>query len=310
MSRPVSTPIPRIAIIGVGQVGGAAAFGLILRSITCELLLVDTNLVLRDSQVRDLTDVAYTTNSGTRIRGGNYHEAGQCDIIVITAGSRHIVGQSGLDSSSRNVSIVRNVIEALCPIRSDAILLVVSNPVDLLTTLALELSRLPASQVIGAGTFLDSARLRAVMAERIGIAANSIDVYVVGVHGDSEVAAWNAASIGGVPVDKTLLPEAMSAEVEQQCREHCQSIVSTKGSTPFGMGSVVASICSSIVLDKRNVKAVSYFQPEFGCCFSLPVVLGREGIVRTVQMPLSDEEKARIAGAAARVEAQMDRIRR
>jgi L-lactate dehydrogenase len=131
------------------------------------------------------------------------------------------------------------------------------------------------------------------------------------VHGDSEVAAWNAASIGGVPVDKTLSPEAMAdhTEVEQQCREHSQSIVSTKGSTPFGMGSVVASICSSIVLDKRNVKAVSHFQPEFGCCFSLPVVLGREGIVRTVQMPLSDEEKARIAAAAARVKAKMERIR-
>jgi L-lactate dehydrogenase len=168
MSSPPKTRL-RVAIIGVGQVGGAAAYGLILRSVACDLLLVDNNIALRDSQVRDLTDAAYTTNSSTRIQGGDYHDAGQCDIIVITAGSRHTVGQSGLDAASRNISIVRNVVDALCPVRSDAILLVVSNPVDLLTTLALERSRLPPEQVIGAGTFLDSARLRAVMAERIGV---------------------------------------------------------------------------------------------------------------------------------------------
>ncbi|KAK0641840.1 lactate dehydrogenase [Cercophora newfieldiana] len=312
MSSTTIRPRLRIAIIGVGQVGGAAAYGLILRSVTCDLLLVDNNIALRDSQVHDLTDVAYTTKSSTRIQGGNYHEAGQCDIIVITAGSRHTIGQSGLDAASRNVSIVRNVVDALCPVRPDAILLVVSNPVDLLTTLALERSRLPPEQVIGAGTFLDSARLRALMAGRIGIASNSIDVYVIGVHGESEVAAWSTATVGGIPIDQTISPEAMTerAELEEQCRQQGRAIVQAKGSTPFGMGSVVASICASIALDKRNVKAVSHWQPEYECCFSLPVVLGRKGIVRNVEVPLNEEEKAKIEESVGTLKKQLELVRR
>lgn len=162
-------PLSRIAIIGAGQVGGAAAYALILGSVASELLLVENNVPLREGQVRDLADVAFAVNSTTRVRAATYHEAGQCDVVVITAGSKHALGESSVATTARNASIVRSVVNAMTPFRKDTVLLVVSNPVDLLTSLARQLSRLPAKQVLGSGTFLDSARLRGLLADRVGV---------------------------------------------------------------------------------------------------------------------------------------------
>lgn len=131
------------------------------------------------------------------------------------------------------------------------------------------------------------------------VAANSIDIYVLGVHGEEQVVAWSNATIGGVPIDKALPPNTFdAAELEHECKHRSRTIIQAKGSTPFGIGSIVSSICSSILLDKRDVRPISHFQPEFGCCFSSPVVLGRKGIVGTIQMPLNDDEKAGIAELA------------
>ncbi|KAH6645636.1 lactate dehydrogenase/glycoside hydrolase [Truncatella angustata] len=311
MSFGITKPVSRIAIVGVGQVGGAVAYALIPTSIASELLLVDADVDLRDGQVRDLSDVAYSSNSGTRVRAATYHEAGQCDVVVITAGSKYTLGQTSIESTYRNVSIVRNVVTAMSPFKPETILLVVANPVDLLTSLAQNLARLPASQVLGSGTFLDSVRLRGLMADRTGVAANSIDVYVLGVHGDSQVVAWSTATIGGVPIDKSHLPKDLINRVQlaDECKYRSQSIIRAKGATPFGIGSIVSSICSSILLDKRNVRPISHFQPEFGCCFSLPVVLGRKGIISTIQMPLDSDEEAEIAESARTVRSLMDRVR-
>ncbi|KAK1758274.1 lactate dehydrogenase/glycoside hydrolase [Echria macrotheca] len=300
----------RIALIGAGQVGGAAAYALIQSSLAAELLLVDTNIAQRDAQVRDLSDVAFATGSGTRVRAATYHEAGQeSDVVVITAGSRHTPGQSFGESAARNVSIVRNVVSAMTPFRKDAVLLVVSNPVDLLTSLAGELARLPRTQVFGSGTFLESARLRGLIADHVGIAANSIDMYVVGVHGENQVPAWSTATVGGVPLD-TALPAGQidRAALADECKHFSDDVIRTKGSTPFGIGAIIASLCASVLLDRRNVRPVSHFVPEFGCCVSMPAVLGRQGIVRTIQMPLAQEEGEAVAESAGVVKKQLDRI--
>lgn len=132
---------------------------------------------------------------------------------------------------------------------------------------------------------------------------------MLGVHGDSQVVAWSSATIGGIPIDKSLPPNTFNeAELANECKHRSQSIIQAKGATPFGIGSIVASICSSIFLDKRNVRPISHFQPEFGCCFSLPVVLGRKGIVRTIQMPLNGDEKAEIAKSAKRLRGTIEQI--
>jgi L-lactate dehydrogenase len=177
----------KIAIVGVGHVGGCAANALLLGSICGELLLVDINIDFRDGQVRDLSDATYRENSSTRVRAGTYKEAGQCDIVIITAGTKRTrgktlylgqciacanknsIGETSLELVYRNTSMLRSVINAMKPFRSDTILLVVSNPVDVLTSFAQELSGLPKSQVLGCGTFLETARLRGLMADKIGV---------------------------------------------------------------------------------------------------------------------------------------------
>ncbi|KAK1244131.1 hypothetical protein MKX08_002269, partial [Trichoderma sp. CBMAI-0020] len=258
----------RIAIIGVGQVGAAAAYALILGSVATELLLVDTNISLRDGYI----------------------------------------GQTNLDYIYQNISIIKTIIDGMAPLKSDAILLIVSNPVDLLTSLALQLSRLPPSQVLGSGTYLDSMRLRGMLADRIRVAAKSIDLFVLGVQGGSQVTAWSTATIGGIPIKESLSKEDVidRSTLSSECKHRSQSIVRAKGSTPFGIGSVISSICSSITLDKGTVYPISHFQPSFGCCFSLPVVLGKKGIQRKVQMPLTFDEDAQIADSAAALKKLID----
>ncbi|KAL7924174.1 L-lactate/malate dehydrogenase [Trichoderma austrokoningii] len=300
----------RIAIVGVGQVGAGTAFTLIPSSVAAELLLVDDDVSLRDGQVCDLSDVAYSCNSRTKVRAAGYQEAGQCDIIVIAAGSRHTIGQSYSEHVHRNISAVRTIVDGMMPLKSDAVLLVVSDPVDLLTSLVLQLSQLPPSQVLGSGTYLDSIRLRGMLADRIGIAAESIDVFVLGVQGESQVAAWSAATIKGVPINASLSKGDVidRSEFSSECKHRSQSIIRAKGAAPFGMASVVSSICSSVILDKGTVHPISHFQPSFGCCFSSPVVLGRGGIQRKIQVPLDFEEDAQITDAATALKKMIDQV--
>lgn len=298
----------RIAIVGVGQVGAAAAYALILSSIANELLLVDKNVSLRDGQVCDLSDVAYSCNSRTKVRAASYQQAGQCDIIVITAGSRHTIDHTYPECVHRNISTIKTIVDGMKPLKSDAVLLVVSSPVDLLTSLVLQLSQLPPSQVLG--TYLDSIRLRGMLADRLGVAAKSIDAFVLGVQGESQVTAWSAATISGVPINECLSKGALinRAGLSSECQHRSQGIIRAKGATPFGIGSVVSSICSSIILDKGTVHPISHFQPSFGCCFSLPVVLGKGGIQRKVQMSLDFDEDAQITDSATALKRRIDQV--
>lgn len=303
-------PTSSIAIVGVGQVGAAAAYALILGSIANELLLVDKNVSLRDGQVCDLSDVAYSCNSRTKVRAASYQQAGQCDIIVITAGSRHTTDHTFPECVHRNISTIRTILDGMKPLKSDAVLLVVSSPVDLLTSLVLQLSQLPPSQVLGSGTYLDSIRLRGMLADRLGVAAKSIDAFVLGVQGESQVTAWSAATIGGVPINECLSKGALinRAGLSSECQHRSQGIIRAKGATPFGIGSVVSGICSSIILDKGTVHPISHFQPSFGCCFSLPVVLGKRGIQRKVQMSLDFDEDAQITDSATALKRKIDQV--
>lgn len=141
------------------------------------------------------------------------------------------------------------------------------------------------------------------------VAASSIDVYVLGVHGEAQVTAWSMTKIGGSPIAKALLPSSLECDkISDECREKAEIIMRTKGSTPYGIASVVASTCTSILMDKRNIRPLSHYQPEFGCCFSLPALIGRQGIVGTVHMPLNDEEKAKIDNSAKKLKARLEAI--
>ena len=186
------------------------------------------------------------------------------------------------------------------PFASHTILLLVANPVDVITYFAQEYSKLPKSQVIGSGTFLDSARLRGVLAAKAEVAASSIDAYVLGEHGESQFVAWSAASIGGVPLERALPPKVnLDLEsIAEDTKNKATSIIENKGATNYGIGGVAASICKSVLFDQRNIRPVSHYQEELGVCLSIPAVLGRQGLVRTIEMGLNDEEKSKLKKSA------------
>jgi L-lactate dehydrogenase len=184
------------------------------------------------------------------------------------------------------------------PLREDTILLLVANPVDALTFFAQKYAELPKSQVIGSGTFLDSARLRGILAHKAAIAASSIDAYVLGEHGESQFVAWSLASIGGVPLSHFKELDLNKKDIAEETKNKAANIINNKGVTNYGIGAVAASICKSILFDQRNVRPVSHWQEKLGMCLSLPAVLGRKGVVSTVPCPLNEEEEGYLEKSA------------
>lgn len=296
----------QIAIVGAGEVGSTIAYSLILNPVAGDILLVDPKTEVRDAQAQDLSDATYHGNTTTRVRAAESKEAGQCDIIVLTAGSPQKDGESRTDLIGRNIKILKSAIDSCKPFRDDAILLLVANPVDVLTYFAQQYSGLPKSQVFGSGTFLDSARLRGILADKSGVAASSIDAYVLGEHGDSQLVAWSHVSIGGIPLSQILKDNNNGgsdisidkAAIAEDTKKKAAAIMEAKGATAFGIGGVAASICKSILFDQRNIRPVSHWQEKFGVCLSMPAVIGREGIVRSIPMELDGEEKRELEASA------------
>lgn len=301
---------PRVAIVGVGQVGAAAAYALILGRIANELLLVDINAELRNAQVQDLSDVAYNSNSGICVRAATYQEVGQCDIVVITAGSKYSRGETSVQHMHNKISILQSIVNEARPFKSDTILLIAANPVDLLTSIAQELSGLPKCQVMGTGTSLDSVRLRGLLAEKAGVTISSVDAYIIGVHGDSQVVAWSNVTIGGLPIEEWSFKSTIDRnDIANECKHKSQIIIRAKGGTPFGIGSIISSICCSILLDKSEVWSVSHYQPVYGCCFSLPVALGRGGVIKSADIHLDSGEEGDVNQAVRALKVLSERLK-
>lgn len=185
------------------------------------------------------------------------------------------------------------------PFNPAAILLLIANPVDILAYFALQYSGLPSTQVIGSGTFLDSARLRGALAAKASVAASSIDAFVIGEHGESQVVAWSNASVAGIPLHQFPATKSLDREaIATETRQKASALIDSKGSTEFGIGSVTMSICKSILFDQRNVRPVSVYDEELKVCLSKPVILGRKGIEEVLEFPLNDEEQNALKGSA------------
>ncbi|KAI4949873.1 hypothetical protein J4E86_007828 [Alternaria arbusti] len=291
-----------IAILGCGDVGSTLAYTLILQPICSEVILVDPKTTLLEAQVRDLNDATYRGGTSVRVRAGTHADAGRADIVVITAGAKQKPGESRLSLLSRNLHILESIFSAMAPISPHTILLLVANPVDILTYFARRLSGLPESQVLGTGTSLDSARLRGVLSERAGVAPSSIDAYVLGEHGDSQFIAWSSATIGTTPLALALPPDTMSQEFKDQISAHTRgaagAIIAAKGCTSYGIGNIAAGICKYILFDSRSVRPLSFYQPELGCCLSMPAVVGRKGIIKAMPVQLDEVEKAQLEACA------------
>jgi L-lactate dehydrogenase len=197
----------------------------------------------------------------------------------------------------------------MSPISKDAILLLVSNPVDVLTYLAQKMSGLPHNQVIGSGTFLDSVRLRSALAEQIQVAETAVHAYVLGEHGDSQVVAWSTATVGGSAI-QTFLPSSSPSlsDLANSAKKKAYSIIAAKGATSYGIASVVSSICESIIFNQRHVRPLSHWVESFGAYVSLPAVLGHGGIQKTIEVPLDENEKDMLRKSIEEIKENVRRV--
>ena len=290
----------RISVIGSGSVGAAVANALILKGTCSELLMVDIDEKRCKGEVSDLQDGSFLTN--TRVRVGTFKEASQSDIIVITAGAKQREGETRLQLIERNFYILKSVMESMQPLKSSAIILIVANPCDILTLFAQKLSKLPSSQVFGSGTFLDTCRLRNEIADKLNIAYTAVHAYVLGEHGDSQFVAWSSSSCGGLSLLNDFSEfknEEVRNEIASRTRNKAAEIIKTKGATYFGIAAVVSSICETILMDRKNVRPVSVFVPEWDICISYPVVLGRKGVLRILPLSLDEDERSKMAKSAS-----------
>ncbi len=298
----------RIVIVGAGSVGATLAYACLIRGVGGDIVLYDTDAAKVEGQVLDLRHGLGFVPAATVEGSTDLDDCRGADVVVITAGAKQRSGQTRLDLASANASMLRDLVPALVDGSPDALLLVVTNPVDVLTWVALRLSGLPAGRVLGSGTVLDSARLRQLLAARCGVAVANVHAHIAGEHGDTEIALWSAASIAGVPLgswrppDGEPLDDAELDEILDEVRGSAYRIIEGKGATNFAIGLAGLRILEAIERDEQRVLPVSgLVEGLYGLddvCLSLPRIVGRSGITHTVDVPLHDDEVAGLRRSA------------
>ncbi|EPY02236.1 L-lactate dehydrogenase [Magnetospirillum fulvum] len=297
----------KVGIVGAGAVGSTAAYALVLQGTASDIVLVDLNTKLAEAQAQDIqhaTPFAWSS----RVRAGGYADLAGSEVVVLAAGAAQRPGDSRLDLLERNATVFRQIVPAVLDNAPDAVLLVASNPVDVVTDIVARLSGLPAGRVFGSGTILDSARFRALLAEHLGISPTSVHAYVLGEHGDSEVLWWSGATAGGIPVAEVAdqlgrpLDDAARATIDESVRRAAYRIIDGKGATWFGIGAGLSRIIRAINKDERLLLSVSALTPEIegiaDVTLSLPRIVGAGGVLETLNPAFSDEERAALRRSA------------
>lgn len=281
-------------IVGTGNVGASIAFALLnQRTPVKEIILTDIDTADAEGEVMDLCDALAVAPSYLKIRSGAYADAKDCDICIITAGANQKPGETRTDLAQKNVKILKSIIGPIMAADFQGIFLVVANPVDTLSFLTWQYSRLPAEHVIGSGTVLDSARLRLEIAEQLNVNPKSVHAYQVGEHGDSELALWSSANIGGEKATK-VLSEAKRHQIETSVRDKAYEIIKKKGATHYGVGTCVVRIVNCILNDERRILPVSSYDDNSGTYYGFPAIVGREGVVRRIELDLSENEAIKL----------------
>jgi L-lactate dehydrogenase len=256
----ISTIENRIAIIGCGNVGATSAYALMMRGVARELVLVDLHSELAEGEAMDLQH-AVPLGRPVRVWASDYMDAARSAIVVIAAGVGSRPGETRLDLLGRNVGVVRDCMKRLLAEGFAGIVLMTTNPVDILAQVAQEESGLSVNRVIGSGTVLDSARLRAMLGAELGVEARSVHAYIIGEHGNSEIAAWSSAHIAGVNLREYCRSGAIACPdfdaLLERVRQAAPEIIEHKGYTSFAIASCVARICEAILRDERTVLPVS-----------------------------------------------------
>ena len=290
----------KAAVIGCGFVGSACAFSLIQRGLFSELVLIDSNRDKAEGEAMDLSHgLPYI--AAMDVYAGTYDDIADCALIVVTAGASQDPGQTRLDLMGRNVGILHSIIPQITARPFEGILLIVSNPVDVLTYAAFRISGYPSHRVLGSGTVLDSARLKYLLGEHLNVDTRSIHAVIIGEHGDSELAVWSGANVSGVPLstfcemqgrfDHREAEERLYAEV----RDSAYEIIRRKGATYYGIAMAVARIAECVMKDERAILPVSVvlggqYGGLRGLALSIPSIVGRRGVEQILEIPLAEAE--------------------
>jgi L-lactate dehydrogenase len=301
------TRIPRVAIVGTGYVGSTTAYALLLSGAAAEIVLIDRDERRADGHVQDLRDAEVFSRT-TRIVAGQFEDCCSADVIIITAGVSQSGQRSRLESMNETAAILKGLVLKVVRYNPHGILLIASNPVDVLTYAAWKWSGLPANRVIGSGTSLDTSRFRRRLAEHYGVASDNVHAYVVGEHGESQVAMISSARIAGMPLESFCrelnLPydEDGLRKIANDTRAAGLEIIRAKGATYYGIGTALARIVGAILRDEHAVLTVSSLAPdsmELGeVSLSLPTIITRDGVARVVSVPLDESERQALKASA------------
>jgi len=307
---------PKISIIGTGAVGSTTAFGIVERGLARSLVLVDVRRARAEGDAMDLAHGMSFTKPA-QIVAGDYPETAGSDVVVIAAGVNQKPGQSRLDLIGENYRVFQQIVPQVVRYSPDAVILVVTNPVDILTLATLKISGLPDHQVIGSGTVLDTSRLRYEIASHCKVDARSVHAYIVGEHGDSELALWSRASIGGSDLRTVCKRCGMCDGMDRDAildrvRNAANEIIARKGATYYAVAWGVLAIVESIVRDEKRVLAVSSLLDDYAgvseICLSVPALVGRRGRERLIPIEFAPEELDAFVASARTVRDVAERV--
>ncbi|MBZ0316397.1 MAG: L-lactate dehydrogenase [Anaerolineae bacterium] len=302
----------KIGIVGTGFVGATAAYALVMQGIGREIVLVDKNTARAEAEANDIFHAVPFANP-LNIRAGGYPDLVNSRVIILAAGVNQQPGETRLQLLARNAKIFGEVVPEILPYAPDAVLVVATNPVDIMTHLTARFATqrgVPSSRVIGSGTTLDTARFRVLLGRFLGVDSQHVHGYVVGEHGDSEVLTWSLVTVGGIPLQEfcerrgITLDSTIKQQIDEQVRRAAYHIISGKQATYYGIGSALARIVDVILSDQRSILSVCTPVNEVvgvrDVTLALPHLLGGSGVIETLSLPLSlsDEEEEQLRKSA------------
>lgn len=311
-------PHPRkVAVIGAGNVGATFAYALLLSGLVGEIVLIDIDQERAEGEAMDISHAAPLSNP-VRVWAGDYSDCAGADVVVVTAGTAQRPGETRLDLAKRNADIFGDIIPSITEHNPTGILLIATNPVDVLSYTAWKLSGFPPERVIGSGTVLDTARFRYLLSEHLDLDPRNVHAYVIGEHGDSEVPVWSLANVVGMRLEEYChhVQCDVSADVRErishQVRDAAYEVIERKGATYYAVAVGLVRIVETILRDQRTVLSVSHLVSDYygidDVYFSLPAAIGREGVEQVVNLTLADEEVAALKESAGVLREALDEL--
>ena len=308
----------KVVVIGAGFVGTTYVYALMHTGLAGEIVLIDLDERKVKGEVMDLEHGLAFVQPVT-IRSGDYSDCADANLIVVTAGAKQLPGQTRLELIQRNTDIVKSICDEIKKYDSDAVLVMVTNPVDALTQVALKRLDWPRERVIGSGTVLDSARFRSMLSQHCGVDTRNVHAYILGEHGDSEVAAWSMTHIAGVPMKDYCVicqgcdPKKGHEDIVRRVRDSAYHIIDYKGSTYYAIGLSLTRISGAILRNEHSILTVSLLlQGEYDIddiCLSVPCVVGKTGVERIITAQLSEDEQAALKASAQTLRKVLNNIK-